>query len=202
MKLKILKTDVSISFLMICLASLCIIMGVFQNFLLCIFAILIHEAGHIFTMRLFGYSPDKIKISLYEIQISDNSRQRRTNKQNFFIIFFGPFANFICFIICYLLYLFCNAIFMPFAIANLSICIFNLLPVLSLDGGQMLYILLLKKHSETFAEKAVNIISFIFLFPLSAAGFLLLFNSEYNFSLLFVCFYIVLSLVCKNNRYY
>lgn len=202
MKFKIGKTDVSISFLMICLASLCIIMGVFQNFLLCAFAILIHETGHIITMHLFGYSPSKIVISLYEIQIADNSRQKRTNKQNFLIIFFGPFTNFVCFIICYLLYLFCNAIFLPFAVANLSICVFNLLPVMSLDGGQMLYILLLKKHSETFAEKAVNVITFIFLFPLAAVGFLLLFNSEYNFSLLFVCIYILLSLVCKNNRYY
>ena len=82
--------------------------------------------------------PDKIKISLFEIKITNSSRQLNTTRQNIFIIFFGPLVNFICFILFYLLYL-CNSEFLlPIAMANLCTGLFNMLPVMSLDGGQLM----------------------------------------------------------------
>lgn len=202
MKFKILSCEFSVSYLLLCLFAICVILGEFSGFIWCFLSILIHETGHIIFMCLFGFSPNKIKISLFEISINDKSRHKRTRRQNFLIIFFGPFANFICFILFYLLYLFSNEFFLPFAAANLSVGLFNLLPVLSLDGGQLLYLILSKRMTDSLAEKVVDIVTFVFIFPLSALGFLLLFNSKYNFSLLLVCIYLVFSLVCKNNRYY
>lgn len=84
----------------------------------------------------------------------------------------------------------------------MSVGLFNLIPVMSLDGGQLLYLLLSRRFDEALAERLVNIVTFLFIFPLAAVGFLLLLKSKYNFSLLFVCIYLVLSLVLKNNRYY
>ncbi|MCD8025402.1 MAG: M50 family metallopeptidase [Clostridiales bacterium] len=203
MKLKLRSAEVTISYLFICLTALCIILGAFQNYLYCLLAVILHETGHLILICLLGGPPDKIKISLFEITVSDSRRQQRSVFQNFLIIFFGPFANFICFIFLYLLYLiFSSEIFLSLAFANISVCLFNLLPVLSLDGGQMLYLLLSRRFSDAASEKAVNIITFIFIFPLAALGFLLLFNSRYNFSLLLICIYLILSLIMKNNRYY
>lgn len=202
MKFKIFKTEIYISFLFLCLASICIILGVFKGFLYCFLSVIIHETGHLIPMYLYGNCPEKIKISLFEISISDKSRLRLTEKQNLVIIFSGPFANFICFILFYLLYLFCYENLMPFAVTNLSVGLFNMLPVISLDGGQILYLLLCRRFTEKSSEKAVDIITFIFIFPLAALGFLFLFSSKYNFSLLFVCVYLIFSLVCKNNRFY
>ena len=202
MKLRILKTDIIISFTLVCLFAISIITGIAQEFLLCFLAVIIHESGHIILMCKFGYYPKEIKISLFEISILDNCRHKRGNKQNFLIILFGPFANLICFIFFFLLYLLGNSLFIVFATANLSVCIFNLLPVMSLDGGQLMYIMLCKRFDDRIAEKIVDITSFIFLFPLIAIGFIILFNSKYNFSLLFVCVYFVFSIVCRNNRYY
>ena len=73
---------------------------------------------------------------------------------------------------------------------------------MSFDGGQLLYILLSLQIYRSYGGKAVNIITFIALFPIAVLGFIILFNSDYNFSLLFVCGYIILSLVFKNNRYF
>jgi len=126
-------------------------------------AVIIHECGHLFAMLICKSPPDKIKISLFEIKITNSSRQLNTTRQNIFIIFFGPLVNFICFILFYLLYL-CNSEFLlPIALANLCTGLFNMLTVL---------------------------------------GFMVLLNSKYNFSLLFVCAYLIASLLCKNNRYY
>ncbi len=202
MKLRISSIEIVVSYLLICLAAISLIIGAFEGFVWCLFSVLIHELGHIVPMCFFGYKPDKIKISLFEIAICDNSRHKRSFWQNIIIIFFGPFSNFICFILFYLLYLFSNKDFLPFAIANLSVGMFNILPVLSLDGGQLMYMVLSRFLNEKNAEKIVNITTFIFIFPLASLGFALLFKSQYNFSLLFVCVYLIFSLVCKNNRYY
>lgn len=202
MKFRVLKTEITISYLIICTASICIIAGIFDSFLYCLFAIIIHETGHIILMCIFGYAPEKIKISLFEISISDRKRQERSFIQNFLIIFFGPFANFICFILFYLLYLIGNDYFLYFAAANFSVGLFNVLPVMSLDGGQLLYLILSRFFSDTVSQRIVNVITFIIIFPLATFGFILLFNSKYNFSLLIVCIYLVFSLICRNNKYF
>lgn len=202
MNLSFFKIKLEISYLLLSFLAIIVIAEVFNNFLWCISAVVIHELGHIIPMCIFGYRPEKIKFSLFEISITDNTRQKRSFWQNFFIILFGPFVNFICFISFYLLYLYGKDFYLPIAIANLSVGLFNILPVLSLDGGQLLYLILCRKITERNAERVVDILTFIFIFPLFALGFLLLFNSKYNFSLLFVCVYLIFSLVLKNNRYY
>ena len=202
MKIRTSKTEIELSYFLICLIAIILIIGDLQRFVFCLFSVIIHEAGHILMMAIFKTPPEKIKISAFEISISDKQRQSRSKKQNLLIIFFGPFVNFICFICFFLLYLFCNKVFLPLAVANISVCIFNMLPVLSLDGGQLIYILLSFKFEHHICDKVVNIITFIFIFPLAVLGFFVLFKSKYNFSLLFVCIYLVASLVMRNNKYY
>ncbi len=202
MKFNFYNIKISVSFLLVCLSALCIILGIFDGFLYCFFAVIIHEPGHLVPMCFLGYIPDKIKISLFEILITDKYKRIRSDKENLIIIFFGPLANFICFIVFYLLYLVSIKGFSLFAFANLSVGLFNIMPVMSLDGGQIIYILLCKRFSYERSERIVNVLTFIIIFPLAALGFLVLFNSKYNFSLLLVCVYLVISLVCRDNRYY
>lgn len=202
MKLKIHNTRLQISYTLICLCSICLITNTFKGFVICFISVLIHETGHLIPIAVFGKFPHTIKISLFEINISDDSRNQRTLIQNLVIIFFGPFANFICFLIFYLLYLFCNDIFLSFSMVNLFLGLFNMLPVLSLDGGQILYLLLSRKIEDSKAQKAVNILTFIFIFPLAVLGFMLLLQTKYNFSLLAVCIYLILSLILKRDNFY
>ena len=201
MKLKIAKIKIEISFTLICIAGICVILGITSGFVWCAAAVLIHELGHLLMMIKLGFLPEKIKISAFEIKIFDSKRQSRSEKQNFFIIFSGPAVNFICFIPFYLLYLLGNENFLPFALANLSVGLFNSLPVLSLDGGQMIFILLKRRLNPARAEKIVDIITLITIFPLAVLGFAVLFKSKYNFSLLFICAYLIISLVTRSDRY-
>ncbi len=202
MKFNILKTEITVSYLIICIAALSIIAGVFDRFLWCVFAVIIHETGHIAAMCCLKTPPQKIKISLFEISISDKKRNERSAKNNFLIIFFGPFVNFICFIIFYLLYLVYGSVFILPATANLSVGLFNALPVLTLDGGQMLFLILSRFYSVKLSEKIVNAVTVAIIFPLAVTGFIILFKSKYNFSLLLVCIYLIFCLVCKDSRCY
>lgn len=202
MKLKIGGVRIEISFLLLCLAAVSVIFRVFPGFCCCALAVVVHESGHLLTMRLLGYMPESIRISPFEMMISDPSRQERTAKENFLIIFFGPIANFICFLPCFLLYLGGTEKILPFAAANLSVGLFNLLPVLSLDGGQLLYLLLSRRRTPEQAERVVCRLTFCSIFPLAALGFYTLFRSHYNFSLLFVCAYLVFSLLTRQEKFF
>ena len=202
MKLKILGVDISVSYTFLCMIALCIILDIFSGFVMCALAVIVHEAGHVFMMNFFGYRPESIKISPFEISIKDNGRAHRRDKENFLIILFGPLNNFICVILLFLLYLCSGLNVLQFMWANISLGLFNLLPVMSLDGGQLIYLLLSRRFDCRVAQRCVNLLTFIAIFPIAVLGFLVLFNSQYNFSLLFVCLYLILSLIFKNNRFY
>lgn len=202
MRFKLGGIYVEISFLLLCLAAICVIVGIFRDFCYCTLAVLIHETGHIITMCMMGYFPERIKISLFEIAVTDPARQERTARENIRIIFFGPAANFICVLPGFLLYLWGMEKALPFGAANLSVGLFNMLPVISLDGGQLLTIWLCRRCSPSQAEKIVCRLTFISIFPLAALGFVVLFHSHYNFSLLFVCVYLIAALLTRQEKYY
>ncbi len=201
MKFKIARTRFEVSYALLCLVAVCIILGVFKSFVWCAAAVVVHECGHLAAMVYCGYFPKRIKIALFSIDIIDGERQSRSVRKNLLIIFFGPFFNFICFLVCFLLYLRGISVVLPFAAANASVGLFNLLPVMSLDGGQLVYLLLLRRLDQEKAEKAVDALTFAFIFPLAAMGFWLMLKSK-NVSLLFVSVYLVFSLLFKGNRYY
>lgn len=202
MKLKIRNIEITLSYLLICALAVCIITGVLSGLLFCAIAVFIHELGHFAFLARYHCKPQRIDISLFKISFIEKNRCKMNDKQNFLVLFAGPAFNFICFILFYLLYLLYNIKTDKFAFVNFYMGFFNMLPVMSLDGGQILYLLLCKKYSESTAENTVNIITFICIFPIAALGFLLLFNSKYNFSLLLLSAYLMVSLIIKDNSFY
>ncbi len=202
MKLRLFSTQLWVSYPLICVVAIVILLGGAGRFLPCAAAVVIHESGHLTAMKLLGYFPERIKISPVEITITDSSRHDRTPKQNLLIIFFGPFFNFICFLPIYLLYLMGIGRALPYAAAQLSVGLFNLLPVMSLDGGQMIFIFLCAFFPSGTSETAVNVLTIVALVPLAFMGFMILFESKYNFSLLLVCVYLMVSLLFRGNKYY
>ncbi|MBS0620008.1 MAG: site-2 protease family protein [Verrucomicrobia bacterium] len=112
-------------------------------------SVLFHEMGHALTASLFGQKPRIELVALGGLTYHDG--QRLPLWKQFFIVFDGPLFGFI-------LYLAASALThvpalskgMPFSIlslaamVNLFWTIINLLPVMPLDGGQLLRIVLEK----------------------------------------------------------
>ncbi len=194
MRLRLGGTQVELSYTLLCLAACCLLLGIFRGFLWCAAAIALHEGGHLLMMVRYGYFPERIKIALFTIDIIDGKREQRRARENARIIFFGPFVNFVCFSASYLLYLKGIGGLLPFAAANLSVGLFNSLPVMSLDGGQLLFLLLCRRHAPATAERVVNVCTVVCIVPLAALGFLTLLRSG-NVSLLFVSGYLILALL-------
>lgn len=185
---------VDISYPSLALIALIVILNINTGYLLCFFSVLIHECGHLLAMKLCGLSPKGIKISLFNIVIAEKDRHCAKFFSDIAVTTAGPLAN----IVTYLVTLPFNA---TFASVNLLIGLFNLLPAASLDGGQLLYLLLSKRFSSEKSAKIVDIVTLIATVPLFFIGILMLLNSRYNFSLLFLSLYLILSIFIRKDKY-
>lgn len=166
-------------------------------------AAFIHECGHIFAMFLKKSKPLQICFRSFSIDIIDSNSLRRDCRSDLFILFAGPLANAIAAFVLIVFQSFFNFCFLKaFALANLFLATFNLLPIEPLDGGQITLIFLLRKLKLRTAEKIALSLSFLTLFPLAAVGFFVLFHSKYNFSLLFLSCYLMAVLLLKNKNWH
>ncbi|MGN1132156.1 MAG: site-2 protease family protein [Ruminococcus sp.] len=80
-----------------------------------------------------------------------------------------------------------------FALANLFIGIFNVLPVSTLDGGQAINILLSRYFSQRVTDIVINIITIVFSIPIFTMGIIILLSTGYNFSFLLLGVYLFLT---------
>lgn len=163
----------------------------------------IHELGHIFAMTLKQSKPQQINLRAFSIDIVDANRVRQDYNSDVFILLAGPTLNVLFGVILYLLHGLLEVVWLrAFANANLFLAIFNLLPIEQLDGGQIVYNLLLRKLSTKNAERVSFFVSFIVLFPLAILGFYILLLSKYNFSLLFFSVFLMCNLLKSKTWYY
>lgn len=159
-----------------------------NRIVLCIAAALLHELGHLLMMLRCGVRVRGIALRLFDVRIdADNPHSFADDVR---ITLGGPAVN-----------LLLAAAFVPlscfFGYANLALGCFNLLPVMSLDGGRLLHLLLSRRFDERVCERVLTVISFIFLLPLMTAGIYTLFQSGYNYSLLIVSLYLTAVLFLK-----
>jgi stage IV sporulation protein FB len=164
-----------------------------------ILAATLHETGHLVTMRAFGVKPSQIRFNPFGIDIIKSCCADHSYQHDALISLAGPGANAVAAL---LMCTFQNPATTCFILVNLIIALFNLLPIEPLDGGQALYSILCIKFSADQSAKIVAVISFLVVTPLAVFGFLILFHSPGNFSLLLACGYLIVLLVLKNGRYY
>ncbi|ARP50290.1 hypothetical protein B6259_05000 [Ruminococcaceae bacterium CPB6] len=162
----------------------------------------LHEGGHLLAMHLCGRAPIKIRFTALGAEISAEGGTE-SYLEDAFIAAAGPLVN----LLLYLLLLLCR-ILAPvspavqlFALANIVLAVFNLLPVQPLDGGQALLSLLSCHCKRETSYRIVQICSFMTLVPIGVAGFLLLFRSHWNVTLLLADIYLFILLLMKPERF-
>lgn len=169
-----------------------------QSVITCFVAAVLHECGHWFVMRYYGITPKEIRMSLFDIAIIAPQKQLCTVRQGVIIDLAGVTVNVFCAIIFLAVYfLYPQEWFLTAAGSHLMLFVFNSLPIMSLDGGHALTLLLSVHLGWEKAEHIVTIISVILLVPLSVLGFLWLLRSKYNFTLLLSGMYLIAVLLKK-----
>lgn len=198
----VLGCRLKISFCFIALVAAMLIIDHSGAMIWGMIAAILHELGHIFAMALQGGRPNEIRFGLFDIAIIDAQRKRNDYLHDAFVLLAGPFVNFLAGIIFYALFVVSKVEFMLIpAWQNLFLGLMNILPIESLDGGQILFALLCRKKVKN-PELIVQVLSFIALLPLASLGFYILLCSKYNFSLLMVSCYLMAVTLLKRNRFY
>lgn len=200
MKLKIFSSEVYVSFLSIAFLSLSIICDKKGTVVLCIFASILHEAGHILLMLSRKVRVKSIRLNLGDVAINADF-STVSLKDEVLITFGGVIVNFTLSASFFLLFcLFKYRLMFDFAVVNLLLGIFNILPVRNLDGGDLLLLFLNSRLSARLSDIFCDIATVVFLFPVAVFGFISLFNSSFNYSLLFASLYLICTLVSKEFR--
>ena len=148
-----------------------VLTGHFANLLIFTSLILIHEMGHSFTSLLFKYKIDKIVIYPYGGFTKFDTMVNTNIYKDLVVAISGIIFQSIYFFIIYLFY--CNGmireyIYNLFLLYHKSMIIFNLLPIIPLDGAKIFNLILSKYFNFNLANKLTVFISLctivIFLF--------------------------------------
>lgn len=188
MKLRIADLEIFIGYEAAAAMTAVLLLDRENRVVCCILAALLHELGHILMMGLCHVRVRSLKIRLFDILIEADDA--RCLCDDVLITSGGVMMNF-----------FCAALFCPFSsnlsLPHLALGVFNLLPVMSLDGGRLFCLFLSRRCSQRAVNNMLRITTFVFILPLMTAGLYTLFNSGYNYSLLIVSLYLTAVLFLK-----
>ena len=150
-----------------------------------IFAI-IHECGHLIAGILLGMQPDKMEIKPFGVSIDFNIKKKDYNikikKKNLLeikkigVAFAGPFINGIIILILSVCHPFNmnNNDKMLIIFSNITLILFNILPIYPLDGGRIVKGILYLFKGKYKAEEYIYNISYITLIILTAISSVML----------------------------
>ena len=196
MSFRLGRVRFEVSFPLVCLMTAAVMLDSSLSVLLCFLAALLHELGHLAALRRFGTLPREIRLTLFDIAITDTHRHIRSSRAQLVIALAGVVVNFACAGLCLpLASVTGNELLRLFGNAHLTLGLFNSLPVSTLDGAQALSVLLSRFVSPRTLNRLMKGISLVILLPAACCGFLLLFSCPYHFSLLLTSLYLLFVLL-------
>lgn len=129
--------------------------GKFKIFISFLSIILVHELGHILGAILFKWSIEKIIILPFGGITLFNEKINKPIKEELIICLLGPIFQ--------ILYYLLVSNFLDIRTMHYNLLIFNLLPIIPLDGSKLLNLILNKLFSYSVSLSITNFISIFFI---------------------------------------
>ncbi len=157
--------------------------GRMTEFFAALTAAVLHEFGHIAAARLLGVRLCGLSLDLLGARLSTKSSLISYGDE-LRLAAAGPFVNLVCFIAAYPLAKTAPAPFInTFTAASAGLCLLNLLPIESFDGGRILSCAVSLATDAPAAGRALRLISFFCIFGLWSASLYLLLKTGSSLSL-------------------
>lgn len=196
MKFKLLGTQIYISFLFVAIIALMLATDRTGLLLPSLFAVTIHEVAHLFAMWLVDLAPKRIRLIPASVQIV--RKFGVSFKNEIFIALMGPVANLLLFAVLYFNFLsFGNVMVQYYALINLVVGVFNLIPVVGLDGGTVLLELLSRKMDYSRATAILKIITLIVCVTCFVLAIFMFIKGKFNPSVLILAVYFFIMFLLK-----
>lgn len=152
--------------------------------LMSVAACFIHECGHLIVMIICGKPFSKL--SLYGGGIKLTSAMNPTVS----VLLAGSFMNFLVFSFLYIVSDGTDLFFVLFAVFNLIIGVFNLLPVGYFDGKFLLEALLVRTLEPVVAIKVLYIVQAVVVTIIICLSIFMFFSGIINFTVVIVLIYL------------
>jgi len=188
--------------LFIVLCGLSIAFGYANVFFVYLCAILLHEIGHSRVAKRLGYSLNNFCL-LPQGALVYGFQKFRTPSDEIKIAAAGPIVNIILVVLCIALWWLVPDIYSfteNWVFCNLGIAIFNLLPIMPLDGGRIFLALFTIKHKRKLGLKFVNIFGLCVSFFCFAVFIYSLFIKA-NFSYLIMSIFLFTGVISSGKEH-
>ncbi|HHW30308.1 MAG TPA: peptidase M50 [Clostridiaceae bacterium] len=174
----------------------------FEEYALSYFSIMLHEGGHIVSAILMGKRVYGIKILPLGINAYIDEGVL-SSREKILMLLSGPFVNILLF-----LGLFLSAQMFRLDVEdikflllmNVSLAVFNMIPVIPLDGGRILRELIAGKTGVFFAENLIRKKTFVISLLIIFAGIVQIILNPKNISLLIAGIYIFLLIISDKSE--
>lgn len=183
------------------LLLLSLITGLFKEVIVIFSLIIIHELGHFIFMNIYKFNIDKIEIYPFGGVTYLDDVIDKPLYQELIVTLMGPIFQELLYLLIIFLYknnYITTYIFDLFKNYNYSILLFNLLPILPLDGSKLINIVLNKIVNFRLSYISNIIVS---IFTLTIFIFLYKYDSSYYLIMTFLVFQIIYSIKNKNIIY-
>ncbi len=196
MRLKLFGTEVYISFLFAAVIALMLATDKTGLALPTLFAVTVHEIGHLFCMWLLEATPKSIRLIPASVQITRSVTHRYKN--DILVALSGPAVNIVMFFTLYINYVaFKSQTVLYYALINLIVGVFNLLPVTGLDGGTALFSVIAQKKDVNKAMLTLKIITLSIGAAFLFLAVSLTIRGDINLSVYIISIYLILSVLIK-----
>ncbi len=196
MKFSFLGTKIYVSFFFMAAVTIMLATDRTGYMLPTLFAVIIHEAAHLFVMWVQDCAPLSVRLIPASVQI--NKRFSFSPKNDILIAAAGPVANLLLCACLYFNYVaFGNMTVLYYSLLNLIIGCFNLLPVKGLDGGTILYNIICKFKGQEKAALIMRIITLILAAAVIFVAVTLTFRHKFNISIYIVGIYLFIMSLMK-----
>lgn len=156
--------------------------GYFNYFLIISIILICHDLGHLILMKIFNVKIIDIQILPFGSMINTNIKYNLSSTKLFLISIGGILVQLVLYLVFYLLLKFniiSNLSYQIFLTYNKLIIIFNILPIIPLDGSKILLSFLERVFPYKISLKILNYISLLSIL-------LFIFFNEMNLNLLLI----------------
>lgn len=171
---------------------ICIFTGLFKDLLIITIIIFIHELGHISGALYYKWKIDRVVLLPFGGITIFDEKINRPIKEEFVILILGPLFQIIFFYIINILNL-DNPLFIFY---HYALLLFNLLPIIPLDGSKLLSLFLEKIFPFFKSNLYLNFISIIM-----SIMFLIYITLKHEFILMIIIFYFYFKNLQEINKY-
>lgn len=196
MRFRLFGTEIYVSFLFAALITLMLACDRTGLALPTLFAVFMHECGHLFAMWALDCEPKRVRLIPASVEITRSIHTRYRN--DVVIALMGPAVNIVLFFTLYFNYFaFKNETILYYGLINLLVGLFNLLPVAGLDGGTVLYSIIARKSDPNRAMLTIKIITASIAVSVFILAVTLTLRGEVNLSLYIIAVYLFLGVLLK-----